>query len=186
MTSDTLDLSATEQQSSLVNDKSSIDDEEKKTSLDVIDGDNVYPPIRKIGSPNELNLPPTTPTLLSPRHSSPQVLKKNPAPIHHQSVTSTLHKVNPLCAKSFCCCCLSKTDDVVSDDNTTATTSLSGCKEKCTCCKHWESFRGKVKVFIENKWFDNGILVLIFASSIVLVSSYSLFRLRFSFYFSSL
>ena len=76
------------------------------------------------------------------------------------SVTSTssktFHKLDPFCTNLSCCFSESPEEKEM-------------FLECCNCCVH-SRFRMKVKNFIENKWFENGILLLIVASSGILVS----------------
>ena len=67
--------------------------------------------------------------------------------------SNALHKLNPICPNFFCCCSPDKTSTEE--------------KQEMSC---WERFRFGAKTIIEHKWFDNIILLLIFASSFVLVS----------------
>lgn len=53
------------------------------------------------------------------------------------------------------------------------TTTMSGCCGKRQ--KHFFKIRIAFKKLVEHKWFDNGILILIIASSSVLVS-YNIFK----------
>ncbi|XP_066925644.1 sodium channel protein 1 brain-like isoform X3 [Clytia hemisphaerica] len=81
-----------------------------------------------------------------------------------------LHKLDPLCPKTYCCCFGRK------NQNSTTTPggqqkrpSSSALPGKSEWKMVWMRFQGKVKKLVEHKWFDSFILLLILSSSFVLV-----------------
>ena len=109
------------------------------------------------------NMENTSSTVIRNSTSPSQLSNSSPFQNNKQtkvSVTSTsskaLHKLDPFCPNLSCC---------FSESSEEKETFLK-C---CNCCVH-SRFRMKVKNFIENKWFENSILLLIVASSGILVS----------------
>lgn len=92
--------------------------------------------------------------------------------------SSALHKLSPFCPKSYCCCFGGSDKQTPSataqnvPPNTQKHKRSSSTTEpvKSEWKLRWLKFQGKVKEFVENKWFDSFILLLILSSSFVLVS----------------
>ena len=96
----------------------------------------------------------TSPSQLS--NSSPFQRNKQKKVSVNSTSSKAFHKLDPFCSNLSCCFSESSEGQEI----------FQKC---CNCCVH-SRFRMKVKNFIENKWFENGILLLIVASSGILVS----------------
>ena len=108
--------------------------------------------------------------------------------VTNPSLTSSiaLHKLDPLCLRSYCCCFGRKKKQLPLTPTSTgqqqqgkrnsANTTLP---EKSEWKLGWLRFQEKVKKLVEHKWFDSCVLFLILSSSFVLVSPSCLIPSRY-------
>ena len=92
--------------------------------------------------------------------------------------SNALHKLNPFCPTSVCCCfggrdkqaSTATTQNVLQNTRKNKrSSSTTAPPVKSEWKLRWLKFQEKVKGFVENKWFDSFILLLILSSSFVLV-----------------